>query len=220
MEDLEKIYKRRFGKDVDFRKKMYKLLCNVFFQQYIPKNAVVLDVAAGYCEFINNIKANKKIALDLNPDVKKFADNNVEVILSSSTNMKQVKDESIDVAFTSNFFEHLDKKDILKTINELHRVLKKDGKLLILQPNIRYCYKDYWMFFDHITPLDDRSLSEALEINGFKVIECKPKFLPYTTKSKLPKSIFLLKIRGYFFEFRNCFYKTLAAKLVALPYFR
>jgi len=194
MEDLEKIYKRRFGKDVDFRKKMYKLLCNVFFQQYIPKNAVVLDVAAGYCEFINNIKANKKIALDLNPDVKKFADNNVEVILSSSTNMKQVKDESIDVAFTSNFFEHLDKKDILKTINELHRVLKKDGKLLILQPNIRYCYKDYWMFFDHITPLDDRSLSEALEINGFKVIECKPKFLPYTTKSKLPKSIFLLKI--------------------------
>jgi len=50
------------------------------------------------------------------------------------------------------------------------------------------------MFFDHITPLDDRSLSEVLEINGFKVVECKPKFLPYTTKSKLPKSIFLLKL--------------------------
>lgn len=65
---------------------------------------------------------------------------------------------------------------------------------LVLQPNIRYCYKDYWMFFDHITPLDDRSLTEVLEINGFNVIECKPKFLPYTTKSNLPKSIILLKI--------------------------
>ncbi|MBU0667289.1 MAG: methyltransferase domain-containing protein [Nanoarchaeota archaeon] len=194
MKDLEKIYKRRFSKDIDFRKKMYKLLCSNFFQKYIPKNAIVLDVAAGYCEFANSIKAKKKIALDLNSDVKKFANNDVEVILSSSTNMNQIKNETIDIAFTSNFFEHLDKDNILKTINELHRVLKKDGKFLILQPNIRYCYKDYWMFFDHITPLDDRSLSEVLEVNGFKIMECKPKFLPYTTKSKLLKSIFLLKI--------------------------
>lgn len=65
---------------------------------------------------------------------------------------------------------------------------------MILQPNIRFCFRDYWMFFDHITPLDDRNLSEVLEINGFKVKECKPKFLPYTTKGKLPKSIFLLKL--------------------------
>ena len=50
------------------------------------------------------------------------------------------------------------------------------------------------MFFHHITPLDDRILSEVLEINGFKVIEYKPKFLPYTTRSKLPRSIFLLKL--------------------------
>ena len=74
------------------------------------------------------------------------------------------------------------------------QVLKMGGKFIILQPNIRFCFKDYWMFFDHITPLDDRSLSEILEINGFKVVECKPKFLPYTTKSKLPKSIFLIKL--------------------------
>jgi len=50
------------------------------------------------------------------------------------------------------------------------------------------------MFFDHITPLDDRSLCEILEIIGFKIVECKSKFLPYTTKSRLPKSTILLKI--------------------------
>ena len=65
---------------------------------------------------------------------------------------------------------------------------------MILQLNIRFCFKDYWMFFDHITPLDDRSLSEVLEVNRLKVVECKPRFLPYTTKSKLPKSIFLLRL--------------------------
>ena len=173
---------------------MYQVLCDKFFQKYIPQNAVVLDIAAGYCEFINNIKAKRKIALDINPDVKQFAENDVEVIISSSTDMKQIKSETVDVAFTSNFFEHLSKDDIVKTLKEVYRVLRKEGKFLVLQPNIRYCYKDYWMFFDHITPLDDRSLSEVLEVNGFKIIECRPKFLPYTTKSKLPKSIFFLKM--------------------------
>jgi len=194
MNNLKQIYNRRFGEDIEFRKKMYQILCSYFFQDYIPKDSVVLDLAAGYCEFINSIKAEKKIALDLNPEIKKFANPDVEVILSLSTNMQKIKNESVDVIFTSNFFEHLTKEDIIKTINEARRILKKDGRILILQPNIRYCYKDYWMFFDHITPLDDRSISEALEINGFKVLECRPKFLPYTTKSNLPKSLLLLKI--------------------------
>jgi ubiquinone/menaquinone biosynthesis C-methylase UbiE len=194
MGELEKIYHRRFGTDTEFRKKMYGVLCKEFFQRYIPKDSTVLDVAAGYCEFINNIMAKKKIALDLNSDVKKFADGDVEVVISSSTDMRKIPDGSVAVAFTNNFFEHLGWDDIRKTIREVHRVLKKGGKFLVVQPNIRYCGKDYWMFFDHITPIDDRSLTEVLEINGFKVLECRPRFLPYTTKGHLPKSIFLLKL--------------------------
>jgi hypothetical protein len=50
------------------------------------------------------------------------------------------------------------------------------------------------MFFDHITPLDDRSMREALEVTGFEAIECKARFLPYTTKSYLKKFAFLLKV--------------------------
>jgi len=173
---------------------MWEVLCADFFQNYIPENSVVLDVSAGYCEFINNIRVIRKIALDLNPDVKKFAGSDVEVVLSSSTDMKRIKEETIDVAFVSNFFEHLSKQDIVKTLREIHRVLNSSGKFLILQPNIRFCAKEYWMFFDHVTPLDDRSLSEALETNGFKVLESKPKFLPYTTKGSFPKSILLLKL--------------------------
>ena len=190
----QEMYRRRFGKDTDFRKKMYQVLCAEFFQKYVPENAIVLEIGAGYCEFINNIKAKKKIALDLNPDAKEFAGDDVKLVISSSTDMKEIEKESIDVVFANNFFEHLSREDIVKTIREVYRVLKRESKFLILQPNIRFCFKDYWMFFDHITPLDDRSLSEVLEINGFKVVECKPKFLPYTTKSRLPKSIFLLKL--------------------------
>jgi ubiquinone/menaquinone biosynthesis C-methylase UbiE len=194
--DLKTIYKRRFGSksEIEFRNKMWKVLCKDFFQKYIPADAIVLEIAAGYCEFINNIKAKRKIALDLNPDIKNFAKEDVEIVQSNSTDMSRIKDSSCDIAFASNFFEHLAKGDIAKTIKETHRILKPGGTILILQPNIRFCYKDYWNFFDHITPLDDKSLSEVLEINGFTVIESRPKFLPYSTKSRLPKILFLIKL--------------------------
>ncbi len=188
------IYTRRLGGDIKFRKEMYKILCDDFFQKYIPSSATVMDIGAGYCELINAIKAKRKIALDINPDIKKYADRNVKVIVANSTNMKKIKSNSIDVACMNNFFEHLSKADIQKTVKEIHRVLKKSGKLLIIQPNIRYCYKDYWMFFDHVTPMDDRSLRELLELNGFKVMESIPKFLPFTTKSRLPKSTSMLRL--------------------------
>jgi ubiquinone/menaquinone biosynthesis C-methylase UbiE len=192
--DLKHIYGRRFGGDIEFRKSMYEVLCSKFYQKYIPVSSTVLDVGAGYCEFINNICAAKKYALDLNPDIKKFCNDDVEVLVSKSTNMKSLKKNSVDVVFSSNFFEHISKDDIIKTISEIKRILKSNGRLLILQPNFRYCYKSYWSFFDHMSALDDKSMCEVLETNNFKIVKCMPKFLPYTTKSRLPKSIFLLKL--------------------------
>lgn len=191
---LPKIYQRRLGNDADFRQKMYAVLCHNVFQKYIPQDATVLDLASGYCEFINNIQAQNKIAVDLNPDTSKYAHKNVRTLITPTTDLGTISSNTIDVAFTSNFFEHLSKPDIVQTICEVHRVLKPNGRFLILQPNIRYCYKDYWMFFDHITPLDHNSLSEILEVHNFGIDVCIPRFLPYSTKGRLPNSIFLLKL--------------------------
>lgn len=191
---LKEIYRRRFGEDFDFRNRMYRTLCEDFFQKFVPPESTIVDIASGYCEFINNINAAKKIALDINPDSEKFAAKEVEWRPLRCSDMRAVADQSADVVFASNILEHLTKDEIVKTIQEARRVLKEGGKFLILQPNIRYCYKDYWMFFDHITPLDDRSLCEILQVHGFEISECRPRFLPYTTKGRLPKSIFLLKL--------------------------
>jgi ubiquinone/menaquinone biosynthesis C-methylase UbiE len=194
-EELNKgIYRRRFEADCEFRKGMYTILCESFFQKYVPEEATILEIGAGYCEFINTIKAKKKIALDVNPDIRIHAQKNVQTIIGKSTSMEGVQTECIDRVFANNFFEHLTKPDIIQTLHEVHRVLKPEGEILVLQPNIRYCANDYWMFFDHITPLDDRSIVEALEITGFKTKECIPRFLPYTTKSRLPKSLICLKV--------------------------
>jgi SAM-dependent methyltransferase len=190
---LDKIYQRRFSPDLKFRQAMWQVLCREFFQQYVPTDSTIMEIGAGYCEFINSIQGRRRIALDLNPDVHKYAGEGVEVINNSSTNLTALPDSAIDIAFASNFFEHLTREDIVQTMREVYRVLKPGGRFLILQPNIRFCQRDYWMFFDHITPLDDRSLSEALETNGFAVIKNLVRFLPYTTKSRLPNSILLLR---------------------------
>lgn len=193
--DLQTIYARRFQDHLKFKDEVFKVLCADCFQRYVPAGAVVVDIAAGYCEFINNIKAERKFAVDLNPDVSKYAAPEVEVVLSSSSDLSKISDGTADIVFVSNFFEHITKEEIGATLQEIHRILKKGGKLLVLQPNIRYCAKDYWMFFDHITPLDDRSLTEALEINQFRVVECRPRFLPYTVHNRaLPRSTGLLKL--------------------------
>ncbi len=66
--------------------------------------------------------------------------------------------------------------------------------MLILQPNIRFISRDYWMFFDHVTPVDDRALCEALELGGFRIEINVPRFLPYTTASRLPVAPWLIRL--------------------------
>ncbi len=192
--DVQSIYARRFTPDLKFRVEMWKILCRVFFQRYILKDCRVIEIGAGYCEFINNIQAGHKTAVDINPDVRNFAAADVEIVINSSDKMSDIPDNSADVVFASNFFEHLTRSEIIATFHEVYRVLAPGGKFMVLQPNIRFCGKDYWMFFDHVTPVDDRAFVEALEINGFEIIEVIERFLPYTTKSRLPKTTFLVEL--------------------------
>lgn len=192
--DLADIYRRRFGPDVEFRRVMWRILCEQFFQRYVPKGATVMEVGAGYCEFINAIGASRRIAVDRNPDVRRLAAEGVEAIVAPSTDLSAVADGSVDFAFSSNFFEHLERFEIIGTMREVARTLRPGGRYVILQPNFRYCYRHYYMFFDHVTPLDHRSATEALEMAGFRVVECVPRFLPYTTKSRVPRAAFLVRL--------------------------
>lgn len=192
---LAKIYSDRFDIKQDERETLWKTLVKNYFQKFISPDDVVLDLAAGYCEFINNVTCKKKIAVDLNKTTNKKATRDVKVYNTLSTRLPKELSNSVDVVFTSNFFEHLDSKDeLLDTLAELRRVLKKDGKLMVLQPNIRLVGNRYWDYIDHTLPLTEKSLSEALELSGFKLTLQKTRFLPYTANSKLPINAFLIRL--------------------------
>lgn len=192
--DLPRLYALRFNRSEKERKdRIWRVLCRNFFQRYVNEGDTVLAIGAGYCEFINHIVCRRRLALDLSEEIRIHAAPGVEAIQGASTDLRPLPDDAIDVAFASNFFEHLpSKQDLLTTLAEVRRVLRPGGRFLILQPNIRYVGGAYWDFFDHHLPLTERSLVEALELVGLKPVEVRSRFLPFTTKSALPQHPFLV----------------------------
>jgi hypothetical protein len=66
--------------------------------------------------------------------------------------------------------------------------------LMILQPNIRYLPGRYWDYLDHHTPLTHLSMIEALKLSGLSPRQVIPRFLPYTVKSRLPRSTLFVRL--------------------------
>jgi SAM-dependent methyltransferase len=193
---LSDLYEQRFSAAERARKTaLWKTLCQSFFQRYVAETDVVVDLGAGYCEFINNIRCQRKFAVDLSEDTRAAAAADVTVIIEPVTELSSFETSSIDVVFASNLFEHLHTKDdLMKVLTEAHRILRPASKLIVLQPNIHYAYREYWDYLDHHIPLSHVSLAEALNITGFAVREVRPRFLPYSFKSRLPQSTLLLRL--------------------------
>ncbi len=181
--ELQAIYERRFKQErFAYRERLWATLVAAFFQPMIPPGATVLDLGCGYGEFINRVRATERYAMDLNPKATQHLDPAVKFLFQDCSQHWALPDGSLDVVFTSNFFEHLPDKLALKlTLLEAHRCLKPGGRLIAIGPNIKFVQGAYWDFWDHFLCLTEASLSEALDNNGYFVQRSVPRFLPYTT---------------------------------------
>ena len=181
LRDLGREYEQRFAALEPYREAVWKVLVADCFQRYIAPNAAILDLGAGWGEFIRNISAERKLAMDLNPDMPAHVGLGVEILQQDCSQRWPLEDGELDVVFTSNFFEHLPDKDSLRrTLQEAHRCLKPGGRIICLGPNIRFIPGTYWDFWDHFLPLTDRSLAEGLRLCGFAIERVDPRFLPYS----------------------------------------
>jgi len=193
--DLSRIYAQRFAANLDYRKQVWRVLIDSFFQRYVPHNATVLDLGCGYGEFINQVHAGRKYAMDLNPDAPRYLAAAVEFIRQDCSQPWPVAEETLDMIFTSNFFEHLpDKAALGKTLDQARSALRKGGLLIAMGPNAKLVPGAYWDFWDHYIPLTESSLSEALENRGFRIHRKKPAFLPYTMAGKRPAPLALIRL--------------------------
>jgi len=158
-----------------------------------PGARAVLELGAGYCDFINQVEAPLRIAFDLNPEMAKFAAPGVELRVGDCRGLPGVGDGSMDAVFASNFLEHFPVAEIVALLRDIHRVLRPGGRLLLLQPNYLKNPRHYWDDPTHKTAFHHGNLPGVLERSGFRVLRMLPGLLPFSMKSRLPKIPLLLR---------------------------
>lgn len=196
IQDFERIYANRFSEvERATKKKLWQCLLDSYLQRFFGKDMTIIDIGCGFCEFINLVKGKKKYAYDIEAVFEKFTDTDVEFIKAQLGTPIPLADNSCDRVFASNFFEHLcSREEVIFTLREMFRILKPAGKIVVIQPNVALTGGAYWDFFDHVIPLTDKSLLEAMQMVGFKKHCVNRRFLPYTTKGFKHHNTLLLKL--------------------------
>ena len=102
-------------------------------------------------------------------------------------------DNSCDIVTALSLLEHLSNPS--NFIDEVKRVLKKDGFFIIVTPDWQSNVKNFYDDPTHVRPYTTSSLKFLLEISGFKQI----KILPWVVNKpvwmwKIPFKFFLAKI--------------------------
>jgi SAM-dependent methyltransferase len=182
---LSRLYSERFGEADEpgtvARHRTWEVLTQRWFPRFVSPQATVLEMGTGRGEFINSVRAGRRIAVDLNPDSKAWLDPEVEFHLTSVADVP-LPDGEIDVIFSSNLVEHLGSADGLAAmLTECHRLLAPEGQLITLAPNVRYVGGQFWDYLDHTLPLTHVSFVEALALADFEPTLVIPRFLPYTS---------------------------------------
>jgi SAM-dependent methyltransferase len=155
---------------------------------WMPANAHVLELGAGYCEWINHVTGARRVALDIWPEVARFAGPGVEsVVLDAASQLPTLGAASFDVVLASNILEHFEPAVAASVVDDVGRLLRAGGRFIIIQPNFRYAAKQYFDDYTHRAVFTDVSLPNLLRAHGFQIEHVQPRFLPYSMRgTRLP----------------------------------
>ena len=138
-----------FTKDSRFnvKKLLEKKNVQIYFDEvvkhYINSNDVILDYGCGPGTFLikmSKLTKNKLFGVDLSEEFIKECKENIEDLKIQNISVSTVQPEKLpfaneqfDTILLMDVIHHLD--DINQNLKEIHRVLKKDGKLIVFEPN-------------------------------------------------------------------------------------
>ena len=173
------------------RSKVWRHVCR-YLSRWISPNDELLELGAGWCDFANHVEARQVVAMDLDETVQKVAASHVTAVVGDCTDLDRFETDSFDVVFASNLLEHLTRDDSGRLLAGARRVLRPDGRLILMQPNFRLNPGRYFDDFTHISIYTDHSLPDYLVSQGWVIDTVLAKFLPLTLKSKGSNLTFLV----------------------------
>jgi SAM-dependent methyltransferase len=162
---------------------------------WVPAGAHVLEIGAGYCSWINAVTAARRVAVDRWPEMPAHAGSGVQpVVLDASTELRTLGTGQFDVVLASNILEHFDPDTAARVVTDVHAVLRFGGRVLIVQPNFRYAWRQYFDDYTHRSIFTHVSLANLLRASGFEIELVRPKFLPYSMRNRrLPAAAWLVR---------------------------
>ena len=172
---------------------LWQSLWRYRFSAMVRPDDCVLDLGAGYGNFINSVVARRRIAVDAWDGFPAHLAPGIEHNVGSVTDLEFLEDSAVDFAFASNLFEHLTKDDFSTVLAALRGKLSASGTLTIVQPNYRYAYREYFDDFDHKSIYSHVSMADYLVANGYEVFVVEPRFMPLSVKGRLPVKPLLIR---------------------------
>ncbi len=187
MDELDDVYRQRFPEASRRQKDLIWPEIVRFLERWVDPAAPVLDVACDTGYFIRNVHATERWATDLR-DLRAELPADIRFVQASGLELdKAVPAASFGTVFMSNYLEHLEgPAAVIEQLAVARRLLRPGGRVIVLQPNIRLVGGAYWDFIDHRVALTEKSLVEAGSLAGLRTVELITRFLPYSTKSRLP----------------------------------
>src|SRR6202163_364269 len=184
---LKEVYEQRFNETDHATKEAIWRELGRYFQRFIVPGARVVDIACDLGYFIRNVKAADRWATDIR-DMKDALPEDVHFVRANGLALDGVMpNDHFDLAFFSNYLEHLPSNEaVLQQLRVTFALLKPGGRVLILQPNIRLIGGSYWDFIDHQTALTEKSLAEAATMAVLTHTHASARVLPYATKRRRP----------------------------------
>jgi len=167
---LNKEYQDNYSENVN----TYKALD--IFQKFVEKHSKIIDLGCG-----TGIPAGKYLVtkgyevtgVDISLEMIKLSKKNVPKMQCICCDFSKifVSDDSFDAGVALFSLLHVAKKDIIVVLNEFHRIIKKDGKLLLCVN--KGDFEGYSkllgkkMFF---ACFEEKELDEYLKKSGFAIV--------------------------------------------------
>ena len=191
---LPELYEARFderevsAKDAVWREIVHHL------QRYVDPEAPLLDLACDRGHFVRFVKARERWATDIR-DMREALPPDIQFVQASGLDLVgALPADHFGTIFMSNYLEHLESSDaVIDQLRIAAGLLRPGGRVIVLQPNIRLVGPRYWDFIDHRVALTERSLLEAAELAGLGTVDLVTRFLPYSTKGRLPTAPALVR---------------------------
>lgn len=184
---IDEVYARRFPQSEHAAKDRIWPPIVRFLERWVDPGAAAVDIACDRGYFIRNVRAAERWATDLR-DVGADLPSNVRFVQADGLQLAaHLPSAHFGTVFMSNYLEHLPGPDaVIEQLRVATRLLRPRGRVIVLQPNIRLVGGAYWDFIDHKVALTEHSLVEAGQLAGLRPVEVITRFLPYSTKGRLP----------------------------------